>query len=127
MGIFDIRGLLIPLTARLKQDLRDIFSNTPEWDHAVSSEQRFTWVQNFLDVEKCKGIKFHRPIMPEDDKDTKIQFRVLVDAAKELMSVWSAVGLKRKDGTWSCGFLVARCLFVLLPPVSSAPSLGRST
>ena len=112
MGIFDIKGILIPLTARLKRDLRDIFRSTPEWDHAVTPEQRFVWVQNFLDVEKCKGIKFHRPRMPEDAINSKMRLWVLVDAAKELMSVWSAVGFKRRDGTWSCAFLVARCLLV---------------
>jgi hypothetical protein len=30
MGLFDLRGLLIPLTARLKKDLRDIVAITPE-------------------------------------------------------------------------------------------------
>ena len=109
MGIFDIRGILIPLTARLKRDLRDIFRITPEWDHAVTPEQKFTWVQNFLDVEKCKGIKFHRPRMPGDAFDTKMRLWVLVDAAKELMSVWSAAEFKRRDSKWSCAFLVARC------------------
>ena len=50
--------------------------------------------------------------MPEDAIDTKMRLWVLVDAAKELMSVWSDVGFKRRDGTWSCAFLVARCLLV---------------
>ena len=52
MGIYDLRGLLIPLTGRLKRDLRDISVATPQWDHAVDSIGRSKWVKNFLNVER---------------------------------------------------------------------------
>ena len=51
MGVFDIKGLLIPLTARCKRDLRDTFTVTPKWDHSVSPDLRAKWVCNFLDIE----------------------------------------------------------------------------
>ena len=35
-----------------------------------------------------------------------------MDASKELLAVWSGVGFKRKNGTWSCKFVIARCLLV---------------
>ena len=72
MGLFDLRGLLIALTARLKRDLRRIVASTPGWDHGIDVDQRSTWVKNFLDVEKCKGMKFTRPRMPVDAVDTKM-------------------------------------------------------
>ena len=74
MGIFDIRGLLIPLTARVKRDLRDISVATPQWDHAVGSIGRSKWVKNFLDVERIKGMKFTRPRMPVDAKNSNMCF-----------------------------------------------------
>ena len=114
MGIFDLRGLLIPLTARLKKDLRDVVATTPEWDHGIKTGQRSKWVKNFLDVEKCKGIKFTRPRMPVDAVDTKMRLWVLVDAAKDLLAIWAGVGFKRKSGKWSIAFLVGRCLLVPL-------------
>ena len=114
MGIFDLRGLLIPLTARLKKDLRDVVATTPEWDHGIKTGQRSKWVKNFLDVEKCKGIKFTRPRMPVDAVDTKMRLWVLVDAAKDLLAIWAGVGFKPKDGKWSIAFLVGRCLLVPL-------------
>ena len=40
MRLFDLRGLLIPLTARLKRDLRDVVATTPNWDHGVEAGQR---------------------------------------------------------------------------------------
>ena len=112
MGIFDLRGLLIPLTSRLKRDLRDIVAVTPEWDHGVVDGQRSKWVKNFLDLENCKGLRFTRPRMPEDAIDTKMKLWVLVDAAKDLLCIWAGVGFKRKNGKWSVAFLVARCLLV---------------
>ena len=105
---------LTPLTASLKWNLRDIFCSTPEWDHEVTPEQRFVWIQNSLDVENCKGTKLHRPRMPKDAINTKMRLWVLVDAAKELIPAWSTIGFKRRDGTWSCAFLVGRCLLALV-------------
>ena len=43
MGLFNLRGLLIPLTARLKRDLRRIVATTPGWDHGIDVGQRSTW------------------------------------------------------------------------------------
>ena len=57
-------------------------------------------------------MKFHRHGMPIDAVDTNIRPRVLVDASKELLAVWSEVRFKRKDGSWSCAFLSSRCLLV---------------
>ena len=110
--VFNIKGLLIPLTARCKRDLRDVFKETPAWDHAVSEGLRAKWVLNFLDIERCRGMKFHRPRMPIDAIDTKMRLWVLVDASKELLAVWSGVGFKRENGSWSSAFLIARCLLV---------------
>ena len=54
----------------------------------------------------------HRPRIPTDAINTNIKPWVLVDASKELLAVWSGVGFKRKNGSWSCAFLIARCLLV---------------
>ena len=110
MGIFDLKGLLIPITGRLKPDLRDISAATPQWDHAVTPEARFKWVRNFLDFEHLKGIKFTQPRMPMDAVDCRMRLWVLVAAAKELIVIWAALGFKRRNGEWSVAFLVARCL-----------------
>ena len=54
MGIFDIKGLIIPLTARFKRDLRRIVIDTPGWDTPISCEHRTVWVRNFLTGRKSK-------------------------------------------------------------------------
>ena len=73
MEIFYLRGLLIPLTGRFKRYLRDISAPTPSWDHSVNSIRRSRWVQNFLDVERLRGMKFTRPRMPINAWDTKMR------------------------------------------------------
>ena len=50
--------------------------------------------------------------MPVDAVDCRMRLWVLVNAAKELIVIWAAVGFKRKNGEWSVAFLVARCLLV---------------
>ena len=112
MGVFDIKGLLILLTARYKRDLIDVFTETPKWDYSVSGGLRAKWVRSFLDIERCRGMEFNRPRMPIHAVDTKMRLWVLVDASKELLTVWSGVGLKRKNGSWSSAFLITRCLLV---------------
>ena len=92
MGVFDLLGKLIPLTARMKRDLRLIMKSTPSWDEAVSNEHRTVWVKNFLDLEKAKGLKYVRPRTPPHAIDTNMRLLVLVDAAKELLIIWAGVG-----------------------------------
>ena len=110
LSVFDITGKLIPLTSRMKRDLRRMIQDTPTWDEAVTDEHRTTWVKNFLDLERTKGIKFSRPRMPEDAVDTKMRLIVAVDAAKEIVIVWAGVGFKRTNGKWSSAYLIGRCL-----------------
>ena len=57
-------------------------------------------------------MKFTRPRMPIDAKNSKMRLWVLVDASKQLIVICSAVGFKRTNGEWSVAFLVGRCLLV---------------
>ena len=83
---------------------------TPTWDEVVTEEHRTKWVKNFWDLERCKGLKYTRPRMPVDAVNTKLRLMVLVDAAKELLVIWSGVGFERANGEWSCSYLIGRSL-----------------
>ena len=114
MGVFDLLGKLVPLTSRMKRDLRAMMRDTASWDQPVSSEHRTSWVRNFLDLEKARGHKFTRARMPVDAVNSKMRLLVLVDAAKELLVIWAGVGFKRNNGKWSCSQLVGRSLLALI-------------
>ena len=119
MSIFDLQGRMIPLTAGFKRDMRTVVAATLSWDEAVTNEHRSTWVKNFMNMEAMRGIKFTRPRMPQDAVDTKMRLLVLVDASQEIISIWAGVGFKRKNGKWSCAYLIGRCL--LAPLDSTIP------
>ena len=110
MGVFDLLAKLLPLTARMKRDVRAMMKATSTWDEAVTDEHRTTWVKNFWDLERCKGLKYTRPRMPTDAVNTKMRLMVLVDAAKELLVIWAGVGFERKNGSWSSAYLIGRSL-----------------
>ena len=112
MSVFDLLGHLIPITSRLKRDMRRMMKDTAQWDDAVTDEHRSTWVKNFLDLERCKGLQFTRPKMPVDAVDTKMRLVVMVDAAEELLLVWAGNGFRRRNGTWSSAYLVGRSLLM---------------
>ena len=119
MGVFDPLGKLLPLTSRMKRDLRLVMKSTVNWDDAVLDEHRTLWVKNFLDLEKAKGLKYTRPRMPIDAINTDMRLLVLVDAAKDLLVIWVGVGFQRKNGQWSFSYLIGRSL--LCPPESTIP------
>ena len=76
MGVFDPLGKLLPLTSRMKRDLRLVMKSTVNWDDAVLDEHRTSWVKNFLDLEKAKGLKYTRPRMPIDAINTDMRLLV---------------------------------------------------
>ena len=94
----------------MKGDLRKVVMNTTGWDDAMPQDLRNKWLKNFLRLESMRGIKFHRPIMPIDAVDRRMYVKVLVDAAGEHIMLDSYGSFKRKDGSFSCQFLLGRPL-----------------
>ena len=97
-AVFDILGKFVPITVGLTLDLREAVKQTEAWDDAVPDELRGKWVQNFLRLEKLKGIKFQRARMPESAVSIKMDLIVAVDAAKEVKVVGAWGRFKLKDG-----------------------------
>ena len=107
---WDILGKLAPLMTGLKLDLREVFKSTQGWDDPMPPELRAKWVQNFLLIEKCRGLKYTRAIMPLDAVDTNMRLLTGVDAAKEGLMMGSWGGFKTKDGSWSNQLVLGRSL-----------------
>ena len=107
---WDILGKLAPLMTGLKLDLREVFKSTQGWDDPMPPELRAKWVQNFLLIEKCRGLRYTRAIMPLDAVDTNMRLLTGVDAAKEGLMMGSWGGFKTKDGSWSNQLVLGRSL-----------------
>ena len=109
-SLWDILGKLAPIMSGLKLDLREVFKGTAGWDDAMPVDLRGKWIQNFLLIEKCRGLKYTRALMPADAVDTSLRLLTGVDAAKEglMMGCWG--GFLLKDGSWSNQLVLGRSL-----------------
>ena len=109
LSVFDIMGKMTPLTAKMKIDLRQAVKETEGWDDYVCDDLRSTWKNNFWMIEKMKGLKFHRAIMPSSAVDTKLRIITCVDAASLLIAgTWG--GFKLKEGGYSNQLMIGRGL-----------------
>ena len=81
-AIFDLPGKLAPILGILKVDLREAVEQTEGWDDPVPEELRSKWIKNFWMLEKLKGMKFQRAIMPEGAVSTTMNLIIAVDVAE---------------------------------------------
>ena len=94
-SIFDPRGKLAPVLAEAKVLLRLTNSQTVGWDDPMPTAVRNKWILLFMKFEYLRGIKFHRPIMPEDAINTKMRILTGADAAESVIMVGAWGGFQR--------------------------------
>ena len=109
-SLWDILGKLAPIMTGLKLDLRETFQRTAGWDDEMPPDLRQKWVKNFWLMERLRGLKYKRAVMPVDAIDSKLRLLTGVDAAKQglMMGCWG--GFKKKDGSWSNKLILGRSL-----------------
>ena len=67
--IWDMQGLLAPLTLKLKHDLRGLVKFTTSWTEPIPDHQRSIWIENFKTIEETRDILYVRCKIPEDAVD----------------------------------------------------------
>ena len=109
-SVYDILGKLAPITIGLKVDLSDVFKCTKDWDDAIPLDMREKWVHNFITIEKCRGLRFTRAVMPPNAVNTNMRLLTGVDAAQKglIMGCWG--GFLLEDNTWSNKLVIGRSL-----------------
>ena len=109
-SVFDLTGKFTPVIIGLKADLREVVMATQTWDEAVPQNLRSKWIENFWKLEKLRGIKFNRPVMPVKAINTEMRLITAVDAACDamIMGCWGCFQLE--DGNWSCQLVIGRGL-----------------
>ena len=110
-SIFDLPGKLAPILAILKVDLREAVEQTAGWDDPVPEEVRGKWIKNFWMLEKLRGMKFQRAIMPEGAVSTKMNLIIAVDVSEKSVKMAGAWGRFRlQSGLFSCQLVLGRSL-----------------
>ena len=79
--IFDITGLLAPLTLKLKYNLRQLISFEPSWNKPIPDHQREIWVNNFKTIEEVRDIFYLRCSIPAGSTSFKARFLLMCDPA----------------------------------------------
>ena len=55
-----------------------------------------------------KGLKFSRPVMPVDARDTKMRLLTGADAADQVLVIGAWGGFQRRDNSWSSQHILGR-------------------
>jgi hypothetical protein len=107
-SVFDLGGLLAPVLASLRVDIRRTTKAVETCDEAVPEELWQKWIHNFWLLEQLRGLGFQRAMMPEDALNDHARGISLIDAALEIcmMGIW--IGFQLITGGWSCQLLIAR-------------------
>ena len=109
-SVFDVLGKLAPVTSILKKDLSEVFKHTEEWDDPIGPDLRKKWIHNFLLIEKCRGLKYTRAVMPIDAINCKMRLLTGVDAAMHALVMGCWGGFRRKDNSWSNQLVIGRSI-----------------
>ena len=106
--IFDITGLLAPVTLKMKYHLRKLISHEPSWTKPIPDHQRATWVNLFKTVEDIRDILYLRCTIPADAISCKARILLLADAADVGIILGAYVCYERPGQVWSCDLLFGK-------------------
>ena len=107
-SVFDPRGKIAPVLAAARLLLRQTNCQTVGWDDPMPGSLRSRWVETFWRFEMLKGLKFSRPVMPVDARDTKMRLLTGADAADQVLVIGAWGGFQRRDNSWSCQHILGR-------------------
>ena len=108
--IYDIQGLLAPLTLKLKSDLRTLISFEPSWTATIPDHQRTIWINNFKIIEEVRDILYVRCAVPADAISCKPRILLLCDAANSGIILGAYASYERPGKQWSCDLLFGKGL-----------------
>ena len=117
--IYDLTGLITPITAGMKIDLHTLVQRKLNWDDAIPDDLRPLWETHFQMMQEIKNIKFNRAIIPKDAISLNINTVDTGDASKNIACVAIYARCERSNGEFSCQLIFSR--FKLVPDSISQP------
>ena len=104
--VFDMSGLLTPITGTWKIDFHDLVTCHLAWDDAIPNNLRPVWETNFKHMSEIKDLRYQRAVVPADAANLDIETLEFGDASKVLVCAAIYVRFLRKDKSYSCQLLV---------------------
>ena len=84
-SLYDMLGKISPAIANLKLFEKEVLMCTMGWDDAVPESLRLKAVQNFVILEKLRGVHYNRARIPPDAVSDQARIILLVDAAEKAL------------------------------------------
>ena len=116
-GIYDPRGLVTPITARIKLCLSEIVDLKLGWDDKIPSKYLDVWVNNILDIQELHKIRFPRCFVHPEAINDKIELLVSVDASMDTAVAAVHARSELGDGSFACRLICAKSRLVHLSTV----------
>ena len=85
--IFNLTGIITPITASLKLDLHTLVQRNLQWDDVIPNDLKPVWKSNFEMISELKNFKFKRAIVPEDAMSVEIETIDTSDASQSIACI----------------------------------------
>ena len=106
--IFDLTGMITPITAAMKLDLHELIRRKLDWDDKIPDDLRPVWLSHFNMISELKTIQFRRAVVPSDAVSMDVNTLDFSDASKQMACVAIYVRFLLKCGSYSCQLIFAR-------------------
>lgn len=110
--IFDMAGLLSPITATWKLDLHELVTLNLAWDDSIPENLRPVWETTFKQMAEIKDLRYQRAVVPADAANLDIETLEFGDASRVLVCVAVYVRFQLKNNSYSCQLLLGKTRLV---------------
>ena len=117
--IFDMTGMLTPLTAAMKLDFHELVKRKLDWDDIIPNNLQPIWYSHFNTMAEIGNLRYKRAVVPEDATSLDIETLDFGDASKVMACICIYARFKVKAGNYSCQLIFARSR--LIPDGMSQP------
>ena len=117
--LFDLTGMITPITAAMKLDLHVLVQRKLNWDDTIPDELRSIWQSNFEMINELSSFYFNRAIIPDNAVSLDMDTIDCADASKSLICIAIYARFRKKDGNYSCQLIFSRSK--LVPDGMSTP------
>ena len=123
-GVFDPLGLLTPITAGWKMDLRRVSMLGLGWDDPVPEEMLETWVKNLEEIAAVKEVRFRRAVIPKNAKSLSVDLIISTDASENIAVACVHARVELHGGGYQVQLVAAKSKLVTKDTIPKAELKG---
>ena len=123
-GVYDPKGLVTPITSRIKLCLSEVIDLKIGWDDQIPERYLDAWVKNIMDIQQLCNIRFKRSYVHPDAVSDKVDLLVSVDASKDITVATIHARTLLNDGSYNCNLICAKSKLVHMTTVPRAELRG---